>query len=105
MPFIKVKIKKIWWLSIGFGTTGKKKQNHNKSRNWLATFVVLYKPGSTVHPFTASFNCSCLEEIVMLPETEVPFFTEYLSNPSSLLIGLEAVAFIQDVYISAIFIK
>lgn len=57
-------------------------------------FVVLYKFGFIVYFFIVLFNCSCLEEIVMLLEMEVLFFIEYFLNLFSLLIGLEVVVFI-----------
>lgn len=57
-------------------------------------FVVLYKFGFIVYFFIVLFNCSCLEEIVMLLEMEVFFFIEYFLNLFSLLIGLEVVVFI-----------
>lgn len=68
-------------------------------------FVVLYKFGFIVYFFIVLFNCSCLEEIVMLLEMEVFFFIEYFLNLFSLLIGVEVVVFIWDVYIFVIFIK
>lgn len=57
-------------------------------------FVVLYKFGFIVYFFIVLFNCSCLEEIVMLLEMEVFFFIEYFLNLFSLLIGVEVVVFI-----------
>lgn len=57
-------------------------------------FVVLYKFGFIVYFFIVLFNCSCLEEIVMLLEMEVFFFIEYFLNLFSLLIGVEFVVFI-----------
>lgn len=57
-------------------------------------FVVLYKFGFIVYFFIVLFNCSCLEEIVMLLEMEVFFFIEYFLNLFSLLIGVEVVVLI-----------